>query len=170
MDFTDLNKAYPKDYYPLPYIDKLVDAIAGYEMLSFIDAYSGYHQVKLAEQDKPLTTIRAACGFYSYKMMHFGFKNTGVNYQRMINKIFDLQLGRNFEAYIDDMVVKTIGRDHVQDLEETFSNLRKHIMKLNPIKCVFGVRAGKFLGFMVNERGIEGNPEDTSPARSQETH
>ena len=91
--------------------------------------------------------------------MPFGLKNVGATYQRTINKIFADQLGKNLEAYIDDMVVKTAhGQNHLVDLQETFDNLNRHQMKLNPSKCVFGVTSCKFLGFLVNERGIEANP------------
>ena len=159
VDFTDLNKACPKDCYPLPRIDKLVDSISGHRMLSFLDAYSGYHQVRMDPKDSEATAFQAGGGTYCYTMMPFGLKNAGATYQRMVNKVFEGQIGRNVEAYVDDMVIKTKEGTHAKDLAETFENLRAHQMKLNPSKCVFGVTAGKFLGFMVSERGIEANPE-----------
>ena len=92
--------------------------------------------------------------------MPFGLKNTGATYQRLMNKMFVRQLGRNVQVYVDDMLVKSVRKnDHLSDHQETFDTLRSYNMKLNPSKCVFGVTAGKFLGFMVSQRGIEVNPE-----------
>ena len=92
--------------------------------------------------------------------MPFGLKNTGATYQRLINKMFARQIGRNVQVYVDDMLVKSLREDdHLSDLQETFDTLRAYNMKLNPNKCVFRVTAGKFLGFMVSQRGIEVNPE-----------
>lgn len=159
VDFTNLNKACPKDWYLLPRINQLVDVTASHKILSFVNAYSGYHQIHMWLADRALTAFRAAGAIYHYIMMSFRLKNTGATYQRMVNKAFGDQMGRNLEAYIDDIVIKTKQSNHVNDLEETFTNLRKNKMKLNPAKCVFGVMAVKFLGYMVNERGIEANPE-----------
>ena len=92
--------------------------------------------------------------------MPFGLKNAGATYQRLMNKMFTHQLGRNVQVYVDDMLVKSVREnDHLSDLQETFDTLRSNNIKLNPSKCVFGVTAGKFLGFMVSQRGIEVNPE-----------
>ena len=93
-------------------------------------------------------------------MMPFGLKNVGATYQRLMNKMFAHQIGRNVQVYVDDMLVKSLREDdHLSDLQETFDTLRAYNMKLNPNKCVFRVTAGKFLGFMVSQRGIEVNPE-----------
>lgn len=160
VDFTDLNKACPKDCYLLPRIDQLVDATSEYGILSFLDAFSGYHQIKLHEPDQIHTSFRAAGGIYCYTVMPFGLKNVGATYQRMINQVLEAHLGRNVEAYVDDMVIKTIkGKSQVEDLLETFNTLTSFGLKLNPSKCTFGVRSGKFLGFMMTERGIEANPD-----------
>ena len=92
--------------------------------------------------------------------MPFGLKNAGATYQRLVNAMFKNQVGRNVEVYVDDMLVKSKqAPDHLLDLKETFSALRKYGMKLNPEKCAFGVGSGKFLGYMVSRRGIEANPE-----------
>ncbi|XP_077229834.1 uncharacterized protein LOC143862648 [Tasmannia lanceolata] len=160
IDFTDLNKACPKDSYPLPKIDQLIDATAGHELLSFMDAFSGYNQIRMYESDIPKTSFVTDQGTYCYRVMPFGLKNAGATYQRLVNKLFRNQIGRNMEVYVDDMLVKSrSASNHVSDLEEAFQVLREHNMKLNPTKCTFGVGAGKFLGFMVSQRGIEANPE-----------
>ena len=93
-------------------------------------------------------------------MMSFGPKNVGPTYQRLMNKMFAHQIGRNVQVYVDDMLVKSLRENnHLVDLQETFDTLRSYNMKLNSSKCVFGVTAGKFLSFMVSQRGIEINPE-----------
>ena len=97
---------------------------------------------------------------YCYRVMPFGLKNTGMTYQWLVNKIFKEQINRNMKVYVDDMLVKSKStKNHVANLEETFSALQKYKMKLNPAKCAFGVTSGKFLGFMVSGCGIEANPK-----------
>ncbi|KAL0427550.1 UNVERIFIED_CONTAM: Retrovirus-related Pol polyprotein from transposon.6 [Sesamum latifolium] len=92
--------------------------------------------------------------------MPFGLKNAGTTYQRLVDKMFRPQLGRNMEVYVDDMLVKSKEvHDHVKDLNETFAILRKYRLKLNPGKCAFEVSGGRFLRFMVTQRGIEANPD-----------
>nr|KYP71786.1 Transposon Ty3-G Gag-Pol polyprotein [Cajanus cajan] len=160
VDYTDLNKACPKDAYPLPSIDRLVDGASGYAMLSFLDAYSGYNKIWMSPPDEEHTTFITEQANYCYHVMPFGLKNAGATYQRLVGKVFANQIGRNLEVYVDDMVIKTKSPDnHVRDLEEIFKQIRKHNMRLNPEKCVFGVHGGKFLGFMITCRGIEANPD-----------
>ena len=160
VDFTDLNRACPKDSYQLPRIDTLVDSTARHELLSFMDAFSGYNQIKMKEEDQEKTSFVTSQGLFCYKVMPFGLKNAGATYQRLMNKMFMHQLGRYVQVYVDDMLVKSMREnDHLSDLQETFNTLRSYNMKLNPSKCVFGVTAGKFLGFMVSQRGIEVNLE-----------
>ena len=160
VDFTDLNRACPKDSYPLPQIDTLVDSMVRHELLSFMDAFSGYNQIKMNEEDQEKTSFVTSQGLFCYKVMPFGLKNAGATYLRLMNKMFTHQIGRNVQVYIDDMLVKSLlENDHLNDLQETFDTLRSYNMKLNPSKYVFGVTAGKFLGFMVSQRGIEVNPE-----------
>ena len=160
VDFTDLNKACPKDSYPLSRIDQLVDSTVGYKLLSFMDAFSGYNQIKMDEADQEKTSFVTSQGLFCYKVMPFGLKNAGATYQRLVNHMFRPQIGRSVELYVDDMFVKSLDEGkHLDDLQETFDTLRRYNMKLNPNKCAFGVASGKFLGFMVSHRGIEANPE-----------
>ncbi|XP_057452759.1 uncharacterized protein LOC130744604 [Lotus japonicus] len=159
-DYTDLNKHCPKDSYPLPNIDKLVDRASGFGMLSLMDAYSGYHQIRMYQPDEEKTAFMTNQANYCYQTMPFGLKNADATYQRLMDKVFDKQVGRNMEIYVDDMVVKSeevLG--HCSDLKEAFGELRKHNMRLNPEKCSFGIQSGKFLGFMITRRGIEVNPD-----------
>ena len=160
IDFTDINKACSKDSFPLPRIDLIVDATAGHELLSFMDAFSGYNQISMDPDDQEKTSFVTAQGTYCYRVMPFGLKNAGATYQRLVNRMFQKQIGVTMEVYIDDMLVKsTIAGLHIAHLSEAFQILRNYNMKLNPAKCAFGVSAGKFLGFIVNHRGIEANPE-----------
>ena len=159
MDFTDLNKACPNDSFPLPRIDQLVDSTAGHKLLTFMDAFSGYNQIKMAEEDQEKTAFITSQGLYCYKVMPFRLKNAGATYQRLVNKMFNRQIGRNMEVYVDDILVKSKEElTHLDDFRETFTTLKQYQMKLNPSKCVFGVVSGKFLGFMISQRGIEANP------------
>uniref|UniRef100_A0A2N9HHU7 Reverse transcriptase domain-containing protein n=1 Tax=Fagus sylvatica TaxID=28930 RepID=A0A2N9HHU7_FAGSY len=158
VDFTDLNRACPKDSFPLPRIDQLVDSTAGHKLLTFMDAFSGYNQIVMDESDQEKTSFITSRGLFCYKVMPFRLKNAGATYQRLMNRMFHDQIGRNVEVYVDDMLVKSKEEDgHLDDLRETFETLRKYQMKLNPSKCAFGVYSGKFLGFMVSQRGIEAN-------------
>jgi hypothetical protein len=160
IDFTDLNKACPKDPFPLPKIDQLVDATSGHQRMSFLDAFKGYHQIALNPTDQEKTAFITSRGIFCYKVMPFGLKNAGATYQRMITKMFAGQLRKTVEVYIDDMVVKSIwAEDHLIDLQAVFNVLRLHRLKLNASKCAFDVGFGKFLGFMVTQRGIEANPD-----------
>ena len=160
VDFTDLNKACPKDLYPLPSIDALVDSASGCKMLSFLDAFSWYNQIKMDPRDEGKTAFMTETCSYCYKVMPFGLKNAGATYQRLMDKVLASMLGSNVQAYVDDMVVTSRDtRRHTTDLEELFADISKYRLKLNPEKCVFGVEAGKFLGFMLTERGIEANPD-----------
>jgi hypothetical protein len=136
-------------------------------LLCFLDCYSGYHQIAIKEEDQEKTAFITPFGAYCYTTMSFGLKNAGATYQRAIQACFKRQLNKNVEAYVDDMVVKT--RDCstlIDDLEETFASLHEYRWKLNPNKCVFGVPSGKLLGFIINQRGIEANPEKISAITS----
>ena len=158
MDFTDLNKACPKDPFPIPWINLLMDATVGHPQMSFLHAFQGYHKIPLALSDKKKTVFITPIGNYHYKVMPFRLKNAWSTYQRMMTRMFEPQLGKNIEIYIDDMVVKSnVVSEHVEDLENIFEILRRHKLHLSASKCSFGVGLGKFLGYMVTHRGIEVN-------------
>ena len=128
--------------------------------MSFLDAFQGYHQIPLALDDQEKTAFVTLVGNYHYKVMSFGLKNAGSIYQRMMTKMFEPQLGKNVEVYIDDMVVKSkLVSKHVVDLTNIFEILREHKLCLNASKCSFGVGSGKFLGYMVTHWGIEVKPD-----------
>ena len=111
-------------------------------------------------EDQEKTAFVTTVGNYHYKVMPFSLKNAGSTYQWMMTKMFEPQLGKNVEVYIDDMIVKSkLVSEHLADLSNIFEILRRHKLRLNASKCSFGVGSGKFLGYMVNHRGIEVNPD-----------
>ena len=163
----------PRDSFPLPHIDQIVDSIAECDLLCFLDAFLGYHQIKMAVEDMEKTTFLTLCGVYCYTCMPFGLRNAGTTFQRLMHIALGRQLRRNAEAYVDDIMVKSCeARTLIQDLEETFASLNEVDLRLNPEKCVFGVPSGKLLGFPMSHRGIEANPEkvkaveDMSPSKT----
>ena len=124
LDYTDLNKACSADPFPLPRIDQIIDATAGHDSLCFLDAYSGYHQIKMAESDQAATAFITPYGPFRFNTMPFGLKNAGATYQRMIQTCLEKQIGKTVEAYVDDVVIKTkIVESLIDDLSLTFDNL-----------------------------------------------
>ena len=137
VDFTKLNKACPKDSYPLPSIDTLVDSASGWRLLSFLDAFSRYNQINMHPRDECKTAFMTELSCYCYTVMPFGLKNAGATYQRLMDRVLASMIGRNVQAYVDDMVVTSQVKDqHVADLEELFTTIAKYRLKLNPEKCV----------------------------------
>ena len=167
VDFIYLNKAYPKDPFSLPWIDQLVDLTVGHPRMSFLDAFQEYHQIPLALDNQENTAFVTPTRNYHYKVMPFGLENAGSTYQRMMTKMFEPQLCKSIEVYIDDMVVKSkMVSEYVGDLRNIFEILRKYKLHLNASKCSFGVGSGKFLGYMVTHRGIEVNPNQIKAINS----
>ncbi len=151
-------KLNPEKCVPLPRIDSLVDAAASSELMSLLDCYSGYHQIWMKKEDEPKTSFITPSGTYCYLRMPEGLKNAGGSFSRMTAKVLHSQIGRNVLTYVDDIIVKSTKQDnHIADLQETFANFRQVGLKLNPEKCVFGVKKRKFLGCLVSTKGIEAN-------------
>nr|GFB85840.1 reverse transcriptase domain-containing protein [Tanacetum cinerariifolium] len=145
-----------EDCYPLPEIDWKVESLCGYPFKCFLDAYKGYHQIQLAEADEEKTAFHTGQGVYCYTKMPFGLKNAGATYERLMDKAFKSQMGKNIEVYVDNLVVKShTEAEMVRDIEETFQTLRKINMKLNPKKCSFGLAEGVFLGYVITPEGIK---------------
>jgi len=127
VDFRDLNKACPKDDFPIPISEILIDATMGYEIFSFMDGFSGYNQIKMAPEDQELTAFRTPKGIYCYKVMPFGLKNAGATYQHAITVVLDGLLYEIVECYTGDIVVKSkCEKDHLKHLAMVFERLRKH--------------------------------------------
>ncbi|GJS51271.1 reverse transcriptase domain-containing protein [Tanacetum coccineum] len=156
----DLNKACPKDGYPLPEIDWKVESFCGFPFKCFLDTYKGYHQIQMAKEDEEKTAFITSQGIFCYTNMPFGLRNSGATYQRLVDKAFHKQIGRNLEVYVDDLVIKSRTKDEiVRDIEETFKTLREINMKLNPKKCTFGIEEGMFLGYKVSTKGLKVCPD-----------
>jgi hypothetical protein len=158
IDFRDLNKATPKDEYHMPIADFLVNSASGHRILSFLDGNAGYSQIFMAEEDISETAFICPgfVGLFEWIVMTFGLKNAGATYQTAMNLIFHDLLGIIVEVYIDDIVVKSSSlNSHLADLRLAFEKMRQYGLKTNPLNCAFGVSAGKFLGFIVHEKGVE---------------
>ncbi|TYJ99655.1 uncharacterized protein E5676_scaffold562G00360 [Cucumis melo var. makuwa] len=154
VDFHDLNNTCPKDDFPLPITEIMVDATTGHEALSFTDGSSGYNQIRMTLSNEEMTAFRTPKGIYCFKVMPFGLKNVVATYQRAMQKVFDNMLHKYIECYVNDLVVKSKRRhDHLKDLKVVFERLQKHQLRMNPLKCAFGVTLEKFLGFIERSLG-----------------
>ncbi|GAA0172049.1 hypothetical protein LIER_41269 [Lithospermum erythrorhizon] len=132
-EFTNLNKACPKDYYPLPCLGILIDGTAGHEVFHFLDASRGYHQILLDEEDQEKMAFVTEYGLYCWRMMSFGLKNDGATYQRMVNSIFKSQIGRNMEIYVYGMLVQSKRRaGYLANLNESLKKLKEYRLRINP--------------------------------------
>ncbi|GKF57404.1 reverse transcriptase domain-containing protein [Tanacetum coccineum] len=124
IDFKDLNKACPKDLYPLPEIDWKIESLMGFKYKCFLDAYKAYHQIQMAKKDEEKMAFHTDEGVFCYIKIPFGLKNARVTYQRLVDTIFEGQMGRNLEAYVDDMVIKSKTEpEMIKDVEETLLTL-----------------------------------------------
>jgi hypothetical protein len=162
IDFRNLNRATPKDEYPMPIADTLINNASGNRIISFLDGNVGYNKIFMAEDDasKMAFICPGFIGLFEWMVMTFGLKNVGATYQRAMNLIFHELLGNTVEVYIDDIVVKSAEfSSHVADLRKAFDKMCRYGLKMNPRKCAFGVSAGKFLGFVIHEHGIEIDPD-----------
>ena len=121
IDFTDVNQGCPEDSFPLPRIDLIVDATTSHELLSFIDAFSGYNQIRMDPNNQEKTSFVTRQGTYYYQVMPFGLKNAGATYQRLVNRMFQKQIGASMEVYIDNMLAKSVKVElQVDHLAESF--------------------------------------------------
>ena len=159
VDFRDLNKACPKDDFPLPHIDVLVDNTTGSALMSFMDGFSRYNQIKRASRDMTKNTFTIEWGIYCYIIMPFGLKNAGAIYQRMDTTLLHDIIHNEVEVYVDDMIMNSKERGgHIVNLSKFFESIKKYRLRLNLQKCTFRVITGKLLGFLVSDRGIEVDP------------
>ena len=159
VDFRDLNKACHKDDFPLPHINVLVDNTTSSALMSFMDGFSGYNQIKMALRDMTKTTFTTEWRIYCYTMMPFGLKNAGVTWQKMATALLHDIMNNEVEVYVDDMIVKSKDREgHIVKLRKFFERIKEYRLRLNPQKWTFGVISRKLLGFLVSYRGIEVDP------------
>jgi hypothetical protein len=157
-DFRDLNKACPKDNFPTPFIDQIIDECAGCEAFSFMDGFSGYNQIQIKPEDQHKTAFICPWGTFSYRKMPFGLKNAGATFQRAMSFSFH-DLKHIVEAYLDDLASRSRKRtDHPTHLRLIFERCRYFRIRLNPNKCSFCVTSGCLLGFIVSTTGIMVDP------------
>jgi hypothetical protein len=169
IDFRNLNRATPKDEYHMPIADTLINNASRNRIISFLDGNAGYNQIFMAEEDASKTAFICPgfIGLFEWVVMTFGLKNAGATYQRAMNLIFYELLGNTMEVYIDDIVVKSAEfSSHIADLRKTFDKMCRYGLKMNPRKYAFGVSAGKFLGFIIHEHGIEIDPDRIKSIRN----
>jgi hypothetical protein len=167
VDYQDLNRANPKDNFPLPHIDTLVNNTATNVVFLFMDGFSRYNQIKMPEEDKSKTAFITHWGTFVYDIIPFSLKNAGATYQRAMVTLFHDMIHHEIEVYVDDMITKSrTKQDHLTDLRKLFQRLKKYKLRLNPNKCAFGVTSGKLLGFIVSGRGIEIDPAKVQAIRS----
>ena len=151
VDFRDLNNACHKDDFPFPHIEALVENTVGSALMSFMDGFSRYNQIKMALKDKTKTTFTTKWGIYCYTVMPFGLKNTGATYQRMATTLLHDMMHNEVEVYVNDMIVKSKDREgHTISLRKFFKMIKEYRLRLNPQKCTFRVTVEKLLGFLVS--------------------
>jgi hypothetical protein len=164
IDFRDLNRATLKDKYPMPIADMLVNDALGHRVISFLDGNASCNQIFMVEEDLPKTAFICPgfVGLFEWVVMTFGLKNADATYQRAMNLIFHDLSGVIMEVYIDDIVIKSAAyKSHLADLRLVVERMCHYELKMNPLKCAFGVLARKFLGFIIHDKGIEIDPKRT---------
>jgi hypothetical protein len=160
IDFTDLNKYYPKDDFPLARIDKIVDSTVGYEMMVLLGCFSGYRQIWLRKEDEEKTSFITPFGTFCYIRMLEGLRNAKPTFYRMTKAALKDQVSKNVLSYVDDIVIANRKKEtYISDMAETFTNMREARLKLNPKKCIFGITKGKVLGCLVSTKSIEAKPD-----------
>jgi hypothetical protein len=140
IDFRDLNRATPKDEYPMPIADMLINDASGHRVISFLDGNIGYNQIFMAKEDMSKTAFICPgfVGLFEWVVMTFGLKNASATYQRAMNLIFHDLIGVIMEVYIDDIVIKSVAhKSHLADLRLAFARMRRYGLKMNPLKCAF---------------------------------
>jgi hypothetical protein len=173
VDFRNLNRATSKDEYPMPIANVLINNASGHNVIHFLDGNAGYNQIFMAKEDMHKMAFQCPgfVGLFEWIVMTFGLKNVGATYQRVMNLIFHDLLGVILEIYIDDIVVKSAGfHEHMANLRISLERMRKYGLNMNPLKCMFGMTAGRFLGFIVHEQGIQVDPKKVEAINKMEEH
>jgi hypothetical protein len=162
IDFRDLNRATPKDEYPMLIADMLINDALGHRVIIFLDGNADYNHIFMAEEDMSKTAFICPgfVGLFEWVVMTFGLNNAGATYQRAINLIFHDLIGVIMEVYIDDIVIKSAThKSHSADLRLAFERMHRYGLKMNPLKCAFRVLARKFLGFIIHDKVTEIDPK-----------
>ena len=159
IDFRKLNAATKKDPYPLPFTEEVLDSVAGHEMYSFLDGYSGYHQIQIAPEDRHKTAFVTDWGAFVWIVMPFGLKNAPPTYQRAVNKAFRDFIGDFMKLFLDDFSVYSDIISHLVKLRKCFEKCREYGISLNPDKCLLLVFSGIILGHIVSKEGKFPDPK-----------
>ena len=158
VDYRDVNQACPKDNYPTPFIDQIIDECAGCEIFSFMDGFSGYNQINIRPQDQSKTAFICPWGTFAYRKLPFGLKNVGATFQRAMNYAFH-DIKDIVQPYLDDLPAHSRKRtQHPLHLRAIFLRCRHYKIRLNPHECVFCVSFGHLFGFIVSKDGIRLDP------------
>jgi len=158
IDYRDINRACPKDNYPTPYIDQIIDDCAGSELFSFMDSFSGYNQINILPADQPKMAFIYPWGTFAYCKLPFGLKNARATFQRAMSYAFH-DMKHIVQPYLDDLPAHSLHRaDHLIHLRAIFMRCRHYQIRLNPHKCVFCIETGRLLGFVVSKAGIRVDP------------
>jgi hypothetical protein len=168
VDFRNLNRATPKDEYPMPVANLLVDSVSGNKVIGFLDGNAGYNQIFMAKEDVSVTAFHCPgfVGLFEWVVMTFSLKNASATCQRAMNIIFHDLVLVLMEVYIDDVVVKSVGfEEHMTDLKLSLQRMKKYGLQMNPLKCTFRETSGRFLGFVVHEHGIQFDPRKIESIR-----
>jgi len=156
VNFQDLNDPFPKDDFLLPVTKLMIDSTTRHEALSFMDCTVRYNQIQMVPEDKEATAFRTPKGIFCYKVMPFGLKNARATYQRAMQTIFEDMLHKIVECYVNDLVVKSRKRlDHLHNAQQIFERLRRCQLKINPLKCAFGITSGKFLDLLFDIQALK---------------
>eukprot|EP00253_Pinus_taeda_P031826 PITA_31826 len=160
IDLRNLNKASLKDNFPLPTMEQILQSVAGLELMSFLDGFSGYNQILVHPDDQLKTTFRTKWGTYAYQKMTFRLINAGASFQREMDIAFKGLINRTVVVYLDDIIVFSRERsNHLQDLNQIFQRYKKYGISLNPKKSFFALDQGKLLGFIISKDGIYIDPD-----------
>ena len=159
QDFRKLNSVTKKDHFPLPFTDAILDGVAGHECYSFLDGFSGYNQVQIAPEDRPLTTFTTDWGTYAYNVMPFGLCNAPATFQRVMTTAFQKYLRKFIEIFLDDFCVFSSKAHHARCLKKCFKKCKAYGISINAIKSQFTVPCGRIVGHIVSKSGICVDPD-----------
>lgn len=166
VDYRKLNATTKTDPFPLPFQDTLLDAIAGHQMYSFLDGFSGYNQILMHPKDRDKTTFITEWGVYTSKVMTFGLKNAPPTFQKFIQKAFTPYLTSFMRVFLDDFSVFGKISEHITHLKLCFEQCRLFILSLNPAKCAFAIRSGILLGNVISKEGMQVDPRKVEAIKS----
>ena len=160
IDFINLNRACQKHNFPLPTMEQILQSVAGFELMSFLDRFSRYNHIMVHLDDRLKVTFKRKWGTHTYQKIPFGLINAGATFQRAMDIDFRGLINSSVVIYLDDITVYSKNRrNHVNHLKNIFERCRKFEISLNPKKCYFALLEGKLLGFIVSKKGIHIDPD-----------